>query len=75
MMHDSMEFYEVYRSRLADAGAAAKRRSRPLPGPLGRGRRLPLLCGRVLLVSGQVLVTAGKRLSAVAAGEGAPSHG
>jgi hypothetical protein len=64
MMHDSMEFYELYRSRLIeDGGAEGVRRGRPLARPRRRGRPLPRLCGRVLLASGHLLVTAGARLA------------
>lgn len=64
MMFDSMEFFDVYRSRgLAGPGDPA----RPGRGRAPRPRRrhpLPRLFGRVLLASGQLLVLAGERLSA-----------
>ena len=79
MMHDSMEFYEVYRSRLIeDRGADVLRRSRPLARPRRRGRPLPRVCGRVLLASGHLLVAAGERLASGvggAAGARVRAHG
>ena len=64
MMHDSMDFYAIYRSRLIeDGGAEVVRRSRPLARPRRRGRPLPRIFGRVLLASGHLLVTAGERLA------------
>jgi hypothetical protein len=77
MMHDSMEFLDMYRSRLKDSGGAATRlrRNRLAQSPRRRGRRLSRLCGRVLLASGHLMVTAGERLSGGAANGRAPAHG
>jgi len=76
MMHDSMDFYAIYRSRLIeDGGAEVVRRSRPLARPRRRGRPLPRVCGRVLLASGYLLVAAGERLAGGAASARVNAHG
>jgi hypothetical protein len=80
MIRDSMEFFDVYRSRLRDAGVGdsgkrgAGNRSMPgggeWPAPVlrtflpRRKHPLPRAFGRLLMVSGSLLLLLGKRISA-----------
>jgi hypothetical protein len=92
MICDSMEFFYVYRSRLQDArfGDFSKRGARNVsmlgggewPAPVlrtsapRRTHPLPRFCGRLLLVSGNLLLLLGERLCASGtASDRVVSHG
>ena len=80
MIRDSMEFFDMYRSRLRDAciGSSAYRSARTgsmparteWPAPVlrtsvpRRKHTLPRFFGRLLMVSGNLLLLLGERLSA-----------
>jgi hypothetical protein len=92
MIRDSMEFFEVYRSRLRDSGigVSGKRGAgnismpggREWPAPVlrtfvpKRKQPLPRFFGRLLMVSGSLLLLLGKRISASGTvSDGGVSHG
>jgi hypothetical protein len=91
MVRDSMEFLEIYRCRLKDAGicdgtdlrgafpAIRTMRRPPRPAaPALRGRcgvATTRLLGRLLTDAGRLLATFGERLSAAGAAHGASFHG
>ncbi len=79
MFHDSLEFFDMYRSRHRDAAsgdsgrrsAAATamrlRRKGPVDSLQRRGQPQPRLLGRLLTASGHLLISAGERFSAAGA--------
>ena len=65
MINDSMDFYDMYRSRMTGCGKMkplSRRKTPPLP--VITYSSIKMLIGRCLRTCGGMLVTAGERLAA-----------